>query len=79
MCAIIPPLVSSALCVPSTEEGSGGTGMQKQETIRATEIKPYVERVQKIVERDRTGKIHAGLEKVVGIMRDHADGTVSDS
>jgi hypothetical protein len=53
-------------------------GDARQESIRATEVKPYVEQVQKIVERDHTGKIQAGLEKVVGIIRDHAEGITSD-
>jgi hypothetical protein len=34
--------------------------------------------VEKIIERDKSGKILAGIEKVVGIIRDYADGTVSD-
>ncbi len=43
-----------------------------------TDIKPYVERVEKLIERDTSGKITVGLEKVVGIIRDYAEGTVSD-
>ncbi|MGO9017321.1 MAG: hypothetical protein ACLQVJ_03125 [Syntrophobacteraceae bacterium] len=34
--------------------------------------------MEKIVERDKSGKILAGLEKVVGIMRDYAEGITSD-
>lgn len=53
-------------------------GDARQDSIRATEIKPYVERVHKIVERDTTGKIVAGLTKLVEILKDHCTGITSD-
>lgn len=53
-------------------------GDANQDSIRASQVKPYVERVQKLVERDRSGKIAAGLEKLVGIVRDYCEGIVSD-
>lgn len=53
-------------------------GDPKQESIRFTEIHPHVERVAKIIERDKSGKIQAGLDKLVGIIQDYADGIVSD-
>jgi len=53
-------------------------GDARQDSIRFTEIKPYVVQVQKLSERDRTGKILVGLEKVVGIIRDYAEGITSD-
>lgn len=53
-------------------------GDARQESIRATEIKPCVERVEKIVERDKSGKISAGLDKLVEILTDYCEGIVSD-
>ncbi len=53
-------------------------GDARQESIRATEVRPYVERVEKIVERDGSGRILAGLEQVVEIMRTYAEGVDSD-
>ncbi|MGO9373129.1 MAG: hypothetical protein ACLQBD_13620 [Syntrophobacteraceae bacterium] len=53
-------------------------GDARQESIRAIEVKPYVMQVEKIVERDGSGKILAGLEKVVDMIRTYADGITSD-
>ncbi len=54
-------------------------GDPQQESIRAAEIKPCVVRVQKIIERDGSGKIVAGLDKLVEILKDYCGGIVSDS
>jgi hypothetical protein len=53
-------------------------GDARQDSIRFTEIKPYVTTVEKIVERDKSGKIQSGLEKVVDIIREHCEGISSD-
>jgi hypothetical protein len=54
-------------------------GDPRQDTIRSSEIKPYVERVEKLIERDSGGKIQAGVERLVSIVREYAEGTVSDA
>lgn len=46
-----------------------------QDTIRYTEIKPYVQRVERLVQGK--DKILEGLTKVCGIIRDYAEGIVT--
>lgn len=53
-------------------------GEPEQATISKAELKPYREEVEKTIERDRSGKILAGLEKLKGIMEGYARGVVSD-
>lgn len=49
-----------------------------QDSIKASDIKAQVERVEKLIERDRSGKITAGLEKVVEVIQEYAEGIASD-
>ena len=53
-------------------------GDARQDSIRYAEIKPYVVRVEKLIERDKSGKIENGLDKLVAIVREYAEGIVSD-
>ncbi len=53
-------------------------GNPLQDSIRFTDIKPFVERVEKLIERDKSGKILVGLDKVVAVITDYVEGIASD-
>jgi hypothetical protein len=53
-------------------------GHQLQTSIKASDIKTQVGRVEQLIERDRSGKITAGLEKVVEVIQEYAEGITSD-
>lgn len=53
-------------------------GDPEQQTITKKELKPYAERVERIIERDRSGKIREGLEQITANIRNYAQGVVSD-
>ncbi len=53
-------------------------GDPQQKTISKQELAPYVERVEKLIERDASRKIKAGLQQLTDIIHDYADGVVCD-